>query len=281
VSRVTPVETRRRGRCQPGGAAACGSITAMDLPRIFVIRESGSRILNPLDDAKLAALGRALRLPPGTSVLDLACGKGELLCTWARDLGFTGVGVDLSTDFVAAATARARELDVADRVSFRHGDATGFVADRPVDVAACVGASWIGGTGWRRAVEGTLALLERSLRPGGTLLLGEPFWRQRPPSPEAVRACYARTADDFAELPALLDLFDALGYDLVEAVLADEDSWDRYAAAQWLSVRRWLDANPDDDLAGELREELREAPRRHLLFLRRLLGWGVFVLMRR
>jgi cyclopropane fatty-acyl-phospholipid synthase-like methyltransferase len=86
----------------------------MDLPRSFIIRESGSRILDPLDDAKLAALGRALRLPRGTRVLDLACGKGEMLCTWARDLGFEGVGVDVSTDFVAAAVARARVLDVAD-----------------------------------------------------------------------------------------------------------------------------------------------------------------------
>jgi hypothetical protein len=31
-------------------------------------------------------------------------------------------------------------------------------------------------------------------------------------------------------------------------VLADQDSWDRYEAAQWLIIRRWLDANPDDEL---------------------------------
>jgi len=31
-------------------------------------------------------------------------------------------------------------------------------------------------------------------------------------------------------------------------VLASQDSWDRYAAAQWLNIRRWLDANPGDVL---------------------------------
>jgi hypothetical protein len=36
--------------------------------------------------------------------------------------------------------------------------------------------------------------------------------------------------------------------------------WDRYAAAQWLNIRRWLDANPDDELAGQMRAELATAP---------------------
>lgn len=56
----------------------------MELPHSFLIRESSHRILNPFTAEKLATLGAALRLPPGTRLLDLCCGKGELLCTWAR-----------------------------------------------------------------------------------------------------------------------------------------------------------------------------------------------------
>jgi len=44
-----------------------------------VIRESSHRIHNPLTSEKLATLGRALYLSPGTSVLDLACGSGGIL----------------------------------------------------------------------------------------------------------------------------------------------------------------------------------------------------------
>ena len=55
-----------------------------DLPQRFVIRESSHRIHNPFTSEKLATLGRALHLSPGTSMLDLACGSGEMLCTWAR-----------------------------------------------------------------------------------------------------------------------------------------------------------------------------------------------------
>lgn len=254
----------------------------MDLPRSFTIRESGSRIINPFDEHKLHTLGEALRLSRGASILDLACGKGEMLCTWARDFGYTGSGVDVSSAFIADADARARELGVEQQVAFRHDDAAAFVLDSSVDVASCVGASWIGGgPGWQDAVTGTLALLERSVRHGGVLLLGEPYWKLRPQSQEALAACHANSPDSFAKLPHLLDHFASLGYDVVEVVMADEDSWDRYAASQWLSIRRWLDAHPDDDLYDEFRTELDPSPRKHLLYQRSHLGWGVFVLMRR
>ncbi|MEU6844610.1 methyltransferase domain-containing protein [Streptomyces sp. NPDC046716] len=248
----------------------------MDLPRIFTIRESGHRIHNPLTAVKLASLGESLRLAPGTRMLDLASGSGEMLCTWARDLGFTGTGVDISTVFTEQARARAVELGVADRVAFLHGDAAGHVADEPVDLATCVGATWIGD-----GLAGTVELLDRSLRPGGLMLIGEPYWRRTPPDERTAKDCHATAVADFLELPDLIGRFQGLGYDVVEMTLADQDSWDRYAAAQWLSMRRWLDANPDDDMAPEVREELTDEPARYARATREHLGWGVFALMKR
>ena len=170
----------------------------------------------------------------------------------------------------------ARELGVADRVEFLHADASGYVAEGTYDVAACIGATWIGG-----GVAGTIGLLARSLRPGGLLLIGEPYWLRLPPTEEAVRECRAGAVADFLLLPELLASFGALGYDVVEMVLADREGWDRYEAAKWLTMRRWLDANPDDDFAGEIRAELTSAPVRYAAYAREYLGWGVFALMAR
>lgn len=248
----------------------------MDLPRSFTIRERNHRIHNPFTAEKLATLGQAIGLRPETTVLDLACGSGEMLCTWSRDHGITGTGVDISTVFVDAARARAVELGVDDRVTFIHGDATGYVASAPVDIAACIGATWIG-----EGVAGTITLLERSIRPNGLLLVGEPFWRMDPPDQATIEGCYASTKEDFFDLPGLVALFGQLGWDVVEMVLADEDSWDRYVAAQWFTVRSWLDANPDDELAADFRAELDSAPLRYVRYLRPYLGWGVFALKRR
>ncbi|OEV04480.1 SAM-dependent methyltransferase [Streptomyces oceani] len=248
----------------------------MDLPRVITVRESDHRIHNPLTPAKFAALGESLRLAPGARVLDLASGSGEMLCTWARDHGITGTGVDISTVFTEQARARSVELGVADRVEFRHGDAAGHVADQPVDLAACVGATWIG-----NGVAGTVELLARSLRPGGLMLVGEPYWRRTPPDEETARDCHATAIADFLILPDLIGQLQDLGYDVVEMTLADQDSWDRYAAAQWLTMRRWLDRNPDDELAPEVRDGLATEPVRHARGTREYLGWGVFALMKR
>lgn len=248
----------------------------MDLPRIFTIRERSHRIHNPFTPGKLATLGQALHLAPGTRVLDLASGSGEMLCTWARDHGVTGTGVDISTVFTEEARARAAELGVADRVTFVHDDAVGYVSDEPVDLAACIGATWIGD-----GAAGTIELLARSLRPGGLMLIGEPYWRREVLDEETARACHAGSRADFRLLPDLVEQFGELGYDVVEMVLADGDSWDRYQAAQWLNLRRWLDRNPGDELAAEVRAELTTEPARYTRYQREYLGWGVFALMAR
>jgi SAM-dependent methyltransferase len=248
----------------------------MDIPRIFNITESAHRIHNPLTPEKLAILGAALRLESGARVLDLGSGSGEMLCTWARDYGITGIGIDMSQLFTAHAKARAAELGVADRVEFIHDDASGYVASEKVDVAACIGATWIGG-----GVAGTIELLSRSLRAGGIILIGEPYWRKLPPTEEIAKACLAESVSEFLTLPELISSFGRLGYDVVEMVLANQDSWDRYEAAKWLTMRRWLEANPDDELAKDVRAQLTMEPVRYCTYTREYLGWGVFALMRR
>ncbi len=249
---------------------------ALDIPRIFNITESAHRIHNPFTPEKLATLGEALRLEPGARVLDLGSGSGEMLCTWARDFGIIGTGIDMSQLFSQQAKLRAEELGVADRVKFIHADAAGYVADEKVDVAACVGATWIGG-----GAVGTIKLLAKSLRTGGIILIGEPYWVQLPPTEDIAKGCSANSISDYLLLPDLLGSFGDLGYDVVEMVLANRDGWDRYEAAKWLTMRRWLEANPNDDFAKEVRAQLTSEPKRYATYTRQYLGWGVFALMAR
>ncbi len=246
----------------------------MDIPRIFTITESAHRIHNPFTPEKYATLGAVLRLKPGARILDLGSGSGEMLCTWARDHGITGVGIDMSPLFTGQAKLRAEELDVADRVEFIHGDAAGYVADEKVDIAACIGATWIGG-----GVAGTIELLAKNLRPGGIILIGEPYWLRLPQTEDVAKECHAESISDFLLLPELIASFDDLGYDVVEMVLADREGWDRYEAAKWMTMRLWLETNPADDFAKEVRAQLTSEPKRYAAYTREYLGWGVFALI--
>ncbi len=248
----------------------------MDIPRIFNITESDHRIHNPFTADKLATLGAVLRLQPETRVLDLGSGSGEMLCTWARDYAITGIGIDMSQLFSEQAKQRAEELGVLGQVQFIHGDAADYVVDEKVDVAACVGATWVGG-----GVAGTIALLAKSLRPGGIILIGEPYWLRLPATEGIVEGCLAQSVSDYLLLPELIASFGDLGYDVVQMVLADQEGWDRYEAAKWLTMRRWLEANPGDDLAEEVRTRLTLEPKRYATYSREYLGWGVFALMAR
>ena len=148
------------------------------------IAEADHRILNPYTDAHLMELAAVARVGAGTRVLDLACGKGEMLCRWAQELGSSGVGVDLSPVFAAAARHRAVELGVTERVTIEQADAgTHSPAQGAFDVAACVGATWIGG-----GTVGTIELLRPAVTATGLLLIGESFWRVPPPA--EVRAIF-------------------------------------------------------------------------------------------
>jgi SAM-dependent methyltransferase len=237
--------------------------------RYHEIAESDHRILNPYTDEKLRLLADVCRLQPDQRLLDLCCGKGEMLTTWSRDHGIRGVGVDISEVFLAAARKRAAELEVEDRVTFLHADASTYQGSAALyDLVSCIGATWIGdGPG------GTLDLIRPMVKPEGLVLIGEPYWIT-PPTPEAEDA----VGHGFTSLIDTYGRFAAHGAELIEMVMADPDSWDRYVASQWWTITHWLREHPDHpDHAGML-EFLDSSRTSYLLYTRQQLGWGVFVL---
>ena len=46
-------------------------------------------------------------------------------------------------------------------------------------------------------------------------------------------------------------------------------------------MRRWLEANPDDELKKNVRAKLTSEPERYAAYTREYLGGGVFALMKR
>jgi demethylmenaquinone methyltransferase/2-methoxy-6-polyprenyl-1,4-benzoquinol methylase len=108
----------------------------------------------------------SLHLPPGASVLDLACGTGDF-CRGLRDAGLAPIGMDLSFGMLAAARTDAPLV---------HADALALpVADGGVDGVTC-------GFALRNFVDlgPFFAELGRVVRPGGRIALLEVA---EPPNP--------------------------------------------------------------------------------------------------
>jgi SAM-dependent methyltransferase len=245
--------------------------------RFIAIAEAGLRIQNPFSEEKLMFLGDLCRqlgyLQPGTQLLDLACGHGEMLSRWAQRYGILGTGVDINPAFIATARQRAEELGVAAQVEFVQGDAAQHSqAFHIYDIVSCLGASEIGG-----GIVGTIRLMRQALKddPEGLLLVGEPFWN-REPNDRAAEAMGIQP-DDFATLPALYDRFDTAGVQLLNMVLTDEEGWDRYQTYHWVRIHRWLQDNPDDPDATQFRLDIEDWKRSYLAY-RGHFGWGVFLL---
>jgi SAM-dependent methyltransferase len=177
-----------RPRCARSAPDVDERAIVVSIFRYHEISESGRGILNPLSVSKLDQLGAICRLQAGQRHLDLACGKGEMLCRYARDHRITGVGIDIHPPFLDDARARANELGVEAQVRFLEGDAAdpADVGDG-FDVVSCIGATWIGG-----GLSGTLELMRARARRGSWLLVDEVFWAEQPPA--QVRAAQAMTA---------------------------------------------------------------------------------------
>lgn len=110
--------------------------------RFHELAEQHHRILNPFTEQQLMELGAICQLRAGMRQLDLCCGKGEMLARWAADAGISGVGVDISPIFLAAAHQRAAELGVAEQLTFV--EAAASTSNLAASTCATGGASWAG-----------------------------------------------------------------------------------------------------------------------------------------
>ncbi|NWF68376.1 MAG: class I SAM-dependent methyltransferase [Chloroflexi bacterium] len=240
--------------------------------RFHEIAETNHRILNPITEAQLLRLGELCHASSSTRLLDLACGKGEMLCQWALHYGVIGVGVDISPVFIAAARARGFDLAVWDKVSWVEAAAAEYPAEHhQFDIVSCLGATWIGG-----GLLGTLALMRVALnKAGGTLLIGEPYWLETPPA-EAYTALEIQP-DTFTTLEGTQARLKSAGAEIKDILLATPEGWDAYVNERAQAVAHWLETRAADADAAALRDWDERERRAYQQYERPYLGWGVFV----
>ena len=237
--------------------------------RLTAIGHADMAIMNPLGDGAVEELIERLDLPAGARVLDLGCGKAEVLIRVVERYGATGVGVELSPYLLAEARAAA-ELLSNGAIELHEGDARTYRDVRPFDLVIAMGAGWEHGS-----FAELLADLRRHVGPGSLLLVADGYWRM-PPTDAYLRLLGARS-DEMATHEENIQAGIQLGLAPLWATTASAQDWDRYEWTYLASLDRWLGEHPEDPIFDEVASWAAAGRDRYLGGGRDQLGFGAYL----
>jgi SAM-dependent methyltransferase len=242
----------------------------MDIGKYFGVTHKYHVVCNPMSTVKLDELIELLKLDPGASVLDIACGMAEMLTRLAERFEVSGVGIDNSPYFVAEARQKLQERVPDARIEILSMDGADYKPERLFDLTMCIGASWV-----YQGHRGTLRALKSMTKPNGLVLTGEPFWLQEPS--EAYLAAEDHTRDEFGT--HYENVLVGEDEDLVPlyTLVSNQDDWDRYEALRLYAAERYAGDNPDDADVPEILARVAHGWKNYLRWGRDTTGWAMYL----
>jgi SAM-dependent methyltransferase len=244
----------------------------MDIWKYYDVTHRKHLFCNPMSGEKLERLIELLRLRPGARALDVACGKGEFLVRLATRYHVSGVGIDISPYYVRDAKRKLTERSPGGTCEFINMDGADYEpeARESFDCASCIGASWI-----YKGHEGTVRALIGMVKPGGLVIVGEPFWLKEPDE-EYLKADNCER-DTFGTHQSNIETGESLGLTLLYTLVSDQEDWDHYEGLQWHTVDRYALEYPDDPDLPEIRDKNDKAKEIYLKWGRYTLGWAIYL----
>ena len=245
----------------------------MDTWKFYSIREKPHLYCNPLDKEKFETLLHLLRLKPSSTVLDIACGKGEFLVRLAELYSITGVGVDISPYFTQEAQTKAKHRLPNASLAFIQLDAKNYKPpeDLLFELTACMGATWI----WN-GYKGTLEALRDMTKPDGTVIIGEPYWLKTP-DPEYLKIDNMRKETYADSHYDNIKTAEALGLTCVYTIVSTQQDFDQYEALGWWAITQYAEANATDPDLPEILERMKREKYVYLEWQRDTMGWALYV----
>ena len=246
----------------------------VDRWKYFTIGHKNHLLCNPTSEAKVDELIELLDLSDDAHVLDMACGKGEILRRIVQRWSCRGVGVEISAEWSAEARSKIVAANLADSVKIVQEDGANYVGTREsLDAALCIGASWIWG-----GFAGTLEALARWTRPQGTVVVGEPFWIGEPSQEYLKTAGHERS--NFGTHAENVRIGTEHGLHLLHALVSTHEEWDHYEGYQWYAMEKYAQEHPDDPDVGELLSQMRKYRDIYLEWGRDEMGWAIYLFLK-
>ena len=211
--------------------------------RFTTIAHASHRVLGPLAAETVArALARAAELckASGGLVLDIGCGKGEVLLRALQHMGGQALGVEPNPAFAAAARERARELGLAARVTIHECRWQDLPAPPTgAALAICTGSVHAFGS-----FGDALKALRAIVVPRGLALVAPGYWK-REPAAEYLTAL-GSTRDEQDDWDGTLARAEAAGWRVRHAHASTRGEWEDYEDAYAANMNAWCVAHADD-----------------------------------
>ena len=221
--------------------------------RFTTIAHASHRILGPLATETVErALTRAAEMREGSSglILDVGCGKGELLLRALQLLGGEALGVEPNSAFAAAARERACELGLAAHVTIEERRWQDLPAPPTgVALAICTGSTHAFGS-----FGDALQVLERVVVPHSLALVGPAYWKREPAA--EYLASLGATREDQDDWDGTLARVEAAGWRVRHAHASTREEWEDYERAYAANVHAWCAAHAADPDAPAFAERI-------------------------
>ncbi len=244
----------------------------MDRWKYYDIIHQRHSLMNPVDETKLERLYDLLELKPNASVIDIGCGKGEMLIRLAEKYDIKGLGIDKSPYCVREAEKGKRQRVPQADVRFLEMDGAHYKAEsgESSHLAMCIGATWIYG-GYRN----TVRALGGMTRSSAFVMVGEPFWRTNPPR-EYLQS-EGLSVDSFGTHHGNATTGESEGLRLVYTVVSSQEDWDRSEGLHWSTAAEYALAHPEDTDLEELLARDSKERESYLRWGRDTLGWAIYL----
>lgn len=241
----------------------------MDSYNYLAITHANTRFCSPLSRKLVDQVADLLQLKPGSRVLDLGCGKAEMMIQLASRWQIHGVGVEPSPHYLQSAHEAMAEFCPGADLHFHEAEPLAFRDDgKAWDVVLCINAV--------RQMEGydnSLREIKRRVANGGLLVLGAYYWKDEP---QPQMASMLDLEIGGATYEACIQAGIEAGLVPLYAVSATQSDLDHYHWVQVYSGEQYCAAHPDLPEAQELHEQIRLI-RDTYRKVRESIGFGLFL----
>jgi len=243
----------------------------MDPSRFSTLAHRDHDFCNPVGSEKVDRMLALLELTAGQRVVDIGCGKAELLIRLVERSRVSGVGIDLNPHWLGEGRARAASRVPDGDLTLLQMDVADFMGqEESFDVGVCIGATHAYGS-YRK----TLKTLPRLVRPGGLVLVGEGYWK-RDPDADYLMALGAQR-EEFTDHKGNIEAGVEEGLTPLYSQVSSEDDWDHYEGLYVRAIERFASSYPDDPDSEEMTARIRRWRTIFHRWGRSTLGFGLYL----